>query len=85
MGVSRDPKIAARANLARRLAALRQHQAARDELGRSIVARKGGLVGGPRRAAQFGDDPRIWSVAANLRRWHGVPMPPGLNGEETET
>ena len=67
-GSSRDPEIARRANLKRRLAALKQHAAARDEYGRSIVARKGGLIGGPRRAEQFGDG-RVWSLEMNRRRW----------------
>ena len=74
MGSSRDPEIARRANLKRRLAALRQHEAARDDTGKSAVARRGGLRGGAKRAAQFGDG-RILALALNLKRWHGIPMP----------
>jgi hypothetical protein len=68
-GASRDEEIARRANLKRRLAALKQHAAARGDDGKSRIARAGGLIGGPRRAAQLGDDPRIWSLEMNLRRW----------------
>lgn len=68
-GASSDPQIVRRANLKRRLAALRQHSVARGEDGKSAVARKGGLIGGPVRAAQLGDDPRIWSLEMNGRRW----------------
>jgi hypothetical protein len=69
-GASPNQEIARRANLKRRLAALKQHAAARDpDTGKSRVARAGGLVGGPRRASQLGDDPRIWSLEMNGRRW----------------
>ena len=80
-GASRDPEIARRANLKRRLAALRQHAAARDESGKSSVARKGGLRGGATRAAQFGDG-RILALSLNLKRWHGVPMTAGKSSTE---
>jgi hypothetical protein len=69
MGASRDPAIQHRANMRRRLAALKQHSAARGEDGKSATARKGGLLGGPARAAQLGDDPRIWSLEMNRKRW----------------
>jgi hypothetical protein len=70
MGRSPDPKVQRQANLRRRLAALRQHDAARDpETGKSAIAQKGGRIGGPRRAAQLGNDPRIWSLEMNGRRW----------------
>lgn len=68
-GASRDPDVQRIANLRRRLAALKQHAAARDETGKSAIARKGGLRGGPARAAQLGDDPRIWSLEMNRKRW----------------
>ena len=68
-GASRDPNIARRANLKRRLAALKQHAAARGEDGKSELARRGGLIGGPRRAAQYGDF-RIWSLEMNSHRWN---------------
>jgi hypothetical protein len=69
-GASPDPEVARRANLKRRLATLRQHAAARDpDTGKSRIAQKGGLIGGPRRAAQLGDDLRIWSLEMNGRRW----------------
>lgn len=68
-GASRDPLIQNRANLKRRLASLKQHAAARGDDGKSEIARRGGLIGGPARAAQFGDDPRIWSLEMNRKRW----------------
>jgi len=52
MGASRNLEVQRRAKLKRKLASLRQHQAARDEDGKSAVARKGGLIGGPARAAR---------------------------------
>jgi hypothetical protein len=74
MAAAREKKVQRRANLIRRMHALGQHQAARDpETGKSQIAEKGGRIGGPRRAEQFGDA-RIWSLASNLKRWHGVPM-----------
>lgn len=75
-GVSRDPLIARRTRQKQRLAALLQHQAARDpETGKSRIAVAGGRVGGARRAEQIGDG-RALGLALNLHRWHGVEMPP---------
>ncbi len=68
MGASPDPAIARRANLKRRLAALKQHAAARGEDGKSEVGRRGGLIGGPITASRMGD-PRIWGLEMNGRRW----------------
>jgi hypothetical protein len=70
MGASRDPATARRANLKRRLASLRLHESARDpETGKSRIAVAGGRIGGPARAAQLGDDFRIWSLEMNRKRW----------------
>jgi hypothetical protein len=83
MGASRDSLIQRRANLSRRLAALRQHATARDpETGRSRIARAGGLIGGVRRAEKFGDA-RALGLALNLKRWHGIPVPPDLMNADT--